>query len=373
MAKLANADGQGQGLIFINTTSNSSQSNVSGSDAIAIGSNTTVTGIDTMAIGRNSIATQDQSIVIGRDARNSQSLSPNCVVIGNQAGLTNSPNNDSVLVGYNTSGNGASLVLIGSGATSGNGSNNAVVIGQGSTILGAGGYNVVVGTGISNASPSVIALGAGVTATTKGAIAIGRIASVSTGLTGIAIGYIATTTGASAIAIAGDVTTGISTTASGDNSVAIGKFAKATRAGQFAYSSDFFAAQEDAQIWMMILRNTTTTATVTEILAGGLAASYLTLADNHVYSLDVQIVGRRTDVVGDTAVFSLVFAVKRETGVATVALLGTPTKTVIQRTDATWDVNAAADTTNGRVAINVTGAAAKTIHWMANARVTEVA
>ena len=39
----------------------------------------------------------------------------------------------------------------------------------------------------------------------------------------------------------------------------------------------------------------------------------------------------------------------------------------------TWGVAVAADTTNGRPAITVTGEAGKTIRWVANVRMTTVA
>ena len=60
----------------------------------------------------------------------------------------------------------------------------------------------------------------------------------------------------------------------------------------------------------------------------------------------------------------------RATGAASVAI-DTSQVTVLFEDDEDWDVEIAADTTNGGVAIKVTGVAATTIDWLADLYVRE--
>jgi hypothetical protein len=53
-------------------------------------------------------------------------------------------------------------------------------------------------------------------------------------------------------------------------------------------------------------------------------------------------------------------------------LVGTPSKTVLGEDVAAWDANIAVDATNGGLSVTVTGEAAKTINWVAVARLVEV-
>ena len=70
----------------------------------------------------------------------------------------------------------------------------------------------------------------------------------------------------------------------------------------------------------------------------------------------------------------LLFAVDRQGSAATTALMAAATITSIgANVGNTWGVAVAADTTNGRPAITVTGEAGKTIRWVANVRMTTVA
>ena len=56
----------------------------------------------------------------------------------------------------------------------------------------------------------------------------------------------------------------------------------------------------------------------------------------------------------------------------TTAFVGTPTVTVLGEDDANLDVQVAADDTNDRLAVKVTGLASTEIRWVATVRTTEV-
>ena len=77
---------------------------------------------------------------------------------------------------------------------------------------------------------------------------------------------------------------------------------------------------------------------------------------------------------GNTKAWTLEGAIKRGAGVGTTAIVGTVTTTIVAA-DAgasTWTVTATADTTNGGLAITVTGQASTTIRWVAKAETAEM-
>jgi hypothetical protein len=64
--------------------------------------------------------------------------------------------------------------------------------------------------------------------------------------------------------------------------------------------------------------------------------------------------------------------IRRGTSAGTTTLIGTPSIDLIASDGSAWTVALTADTTNGGLAVTVTGEAAKTIRWVATVRTTEV-
>lgn len=174
--------------------------------------------------------------------------------------------------------------------------------------------------------------------------------------------------------------------AGGTNSVAIGSGSSASTTGSYAngdgtssyiwggkvFANGKFATAGDAQYGVYVLRNITTTATPTEIyLDGATATQRVVLLDNSTWSFKVDVVGRRTDAVGGSAGYTFTGVIKRDVGVATCALVGAVSKTIIAETNVAWDANVTADATNGSLKVTVTGEAAKTIRWVATVMATE--
>lgn len=149
--------------------------------------------------------------------------------------------------------------------------------------------------------------------------------------------------------------------------------AYARRYGQLAYASGCFAAPGDSQLSEFVVRNQTTNGTLTELYLDGAGATQrMALENDTTWAFDVLVVARRTDVDGESAAYRLEGCIDRNSGAATVALVGAVTKTVLGEDTAAWDVDAVADTAQGSLRIQVTGEAAKTIRWVAAVRVSMV-
>lgn len=144
---------------------------------------------------------------------------------------------------------------------------------------------------------------------------------------------------------------------------------KATIVGQQAMAVGHFAAIGDAQTWETVMRRQTTDAAASSITTDG--SALLVLPDNTTWTFDLLITARNV-AANEHAGYRLVGVIKRDVGAATTAIVGSVSKTEIAETVARWDVSATADPTSGDLRIRVTGEAAKTIRWVAHARVASV-
>jgi hypothetical protein len=109
---------------------------------------------------------------------------------------------------------------------------------------------------------------------------------------------------------------------------------------------------------------TTTDATQTELYING-GTTRLTLASNTSVAFKFRILGQK---VGGTQVYHSVIegTIKRIVAVGTTAFVGNPEISVISGDSLGWDTTVTADTTNGALALKVTGASSTTIHWVAD-------
>ena len=85
-------------------------------------------------------------------------------------------------------------------------------------------------------------------------------------------------------------------------------------------------------------------------------------------------IAARNNANGDAGAYEIRGAIKRGSGVATTAILGTPAVTTVGADSgaSAWAVAAVANTTLGSLEIQVTGAASTTIKWVASVWTTEV-
>lgn len=260
------------------------------------------------------------------------------------------------------------------------GSNNAVSgSGSHSSIL-AGSTNSIDATG---GTPNYATVAGGFTnkAQNAGATCIGGLTNTASGLrsailggqTNVASGAESLVLGGSGNTAAGansSVLGGIGSVANGDYSTATGFYAvtSTNMDGWHCHASGRFTAAGDAQTCVTTGRIQTTSATAGTIVSAGTQWEIL---DNTSWSFTVRVVGRTA--AGQSAGYLFQGLIERGSGVATTAFVGgTPTATVLGEDNAAWDAIAVASTSTGTLRINVTGAAATTVNWVATLEVTSV-
>lgn len=120
-----------------------------------------------------------------------------------------------------------------------------------------------------------------------------------------------------------------------------------------------------------VLYGTTTDATATEIFVGGTANSRVNVDSDTTMFYTVDIVARRTDTTGESAGWQLKGVCDNNSG--TTADVGDVYEVAVARDDTNWQVDALAGDTEDAVIVTVTGAAGKTIKWMAVVKTMEIA
>lgn len=217
------------------------------------------------------------------------------------------------------------------------------------------------------------------TTTTYGAkgansIAIGFYCSASA-QNSVAIGRNCFASGTSSVAIGGDSSYGNSAEAA--QSVMIGFGGRAFKYGQYGFSCGLFTTAGDAQYSNMVLRATTTTTTAVVLTSNAGAASttnQVILSNNSVYGFTGTISAMQSAAGGtDFAIWEVKGGIRRGASAAAMTLGSYNINILSKSSGATaWTVALSADTTNGGLAITVTGAASVNIRWVASITTSEV-
>jgi hypothetical protein len=218
------------------------------------------------------------------------------------------------------------------------------------------------------------AAGRNATASAQDSIAIGNTSTAS-GNFAVSIGVNSNVSGASAVGIGANCTSsGVSSVALGDNSVASGSYSVATGLrsttngiqGQvaFGHNSNLLGGY---QTTLTGLRQVTTGTTPTRATADGATAAtanQLTLRNNSVFKFMGRVVAYDLTTL-DAKEWEFSGLIKRGANAAATSLVGTPTVTsqFADTAAAAWMVAVSADTTNGALAVTVTGAGANQIRW----------
>lgn len=126
---------------------------------------------------------------------------------------------------------------------------------------------------------------------------------------------------------------------------------------------------------LLLLGRETTDATATVLTSNTSAAgttNQVILPNNAAYSFSGEVIAGVT-AAGNTARWTINGAIKRGANAASTAMVGTPTVTMTHNDAgaAAWAVAVTADTTNGGIAVTVTGADATTIRWVCRIDTTE--
>jgi hypothetical protein len=143
--------------------------------------------------------------------------------------------------------------------------------------------------------------------------------------------------------------------------------------GAQARASGKFSTLGDAQVGDYIFRRQSTSGTGVVLTSDASSPStnnQLILPNNSSFSFVLTVVGHRTDAA-DRAMYRFTGLLIRDASAGTTTLSNYSRETFYE-SDAAWDVALAADTTNGGLTITCTGAAAKTISWVARVQTVEV-
>jgi hypothetical protein len=127
---------------------------------------------------------------------------------------------------------------------------------------------------------------------------------------------------------------------------------------------------------LLLLARETTNATATVLTSNTSAASttnQVILPNNSAYSFSGEVIAGVTGA-GDTARWTINGAIKRGANAASTTMVGTATVTMTHNDAgaAAWLVAVTADTTNGGIKVEVTGAAATTIRWVCRISTVEM-
>jgi len=144
----------------------------------------------------------------------------------------------------------------------------------------------------------------------------------------------------------------------------------------FSASYDPLNGVGASQSALLVIAKQTTDSTPAVLTCDGSVGStgnQVILPNNSAYFFRGEVIAGKT-AAGDTKGWTIEGVIKRGAGVGTTAIVGTATVTSLYADAgaATWAVTATADTTNGGLAITVTGQAATTIRWVCQIRTTEM-
>jgi len=390
----SDADAFGSDSVAIGTQT------AAGNNSVAIGklalSQATSTGLYNTAVGWNSaiyLTTGDNNSAFGRNALQGSSLDK----------LTGSGNTG---IGY---GAGSKVTSGDNNLFAGTNAGNLITSGDSNTILGynadgnattsqqtAVGYNAqVAGT---NATALTYSYASGADSFAA-AIANNTSSYGATGANSVAIGYLAKATGLYSYAGGslstasgyGSIAMGIGPTASGHSSIALGGrglwYAQATAMSSIAIGdgarsevkgkmafAGYGMGNAGSQSGYYALYSDTTDATAEAMTTTKSSAStdnQIILPNNSAFAFHGTIVARQQASGGTaSAAWKIEGLIRREGTASTTTLVNSAT-TVLDNTPS-WGMALSADTTDGGLAITVTGAAATNIRWVATIHTSEV-
>lgn len=234
--------------------------------------------------------------------------------------------------------------------------------------------NSAFSIGLSNVSSGTIAAclgGQSLTASGTGDLCVGGQTNTASGSRSSVVGG----RNNQAIGFASIVLGGENNAAFGQYSVASGARSYAGAYGKQAYASGRFSTDGDAQTGTFVLRKETFSDAL-EILTtdGGQesAANQITLQSNSAFAFHGTIVARRSPLQGtEAAAWKIEGLIRKEATNSSVVLVNSAT-TVIDNTPG-WSIQLGVDTVNGSLRINITGAPANTVRWVATVHTSEVA
>ena len=334
--------------LYRDNASSATTPTASGDNAVAIGSQSEAAGSESFAAGFNATATAYRALALGHGAN---------------AG------NTSVALGTSANASGSEGNALGRGATaSGSESNalghNSVATGTRSTAF-ARSYS----SGVSALAAAIDNNTSTYGAAGSNSIAMGyRTKATGPNSVSISTQSITSGTGSAAIGGYGNVADATYSFASGLYADTNGIFGKMVRA------NGRFAATGDSQTGTLVLRSDTTDATAEALRSNSATAdatNQIILPPDSAYFFSGTIIAREQASAGtDVGAWEIKGAIRREAIASSTVLI----KSTIDdfNVPTGWAVALTADTTNGGLAITVTGAASTNIRWVATVNTSEV-
>jgi hypothetical protein len=294
-------------------------------------------------------------------------LAVNSIAIGENA-YVGSTATRGVAIGRNSYSNGQYSTVVGpysnaTGTYSNAFGHNAISVGQDSSVIGRG-----YASGTDSFAAAIADNTSTYGATGANSVAIGQQAKAS-GLRAVAIGYsaLATATRSYALSAYGNATQAYGATL-------FGARAASSVQGKAAYGPAYLVGQGEVQGGMLVCTVQTTDATASTLTTTNDSASttnQVILPNNSAYFFSGTIIAREQASAGtDVGAWEIKGAIRREANAASTVLV----KSTIDdfNVPTGWAVALTADTTNGGLAITVTGAAATNIRWVATINTSEV-
>ena len=319
-------------------------------------------------------AANPYSVILGGDSNNS--ISTYSSVVG---GSSNTASGTGSFLGGGSSStaSGTYSAVVGGSSNIASENSAAVVGGTGNT---ASGQNSAVVGGQNNSASFTNAIIIGSSGSSAGggrAAVIGGQNNTANGNSAVVVGADSGTASATNSAVIG----GQNNTANGFNAAVVGGARGTARSiiGNFVTSASNTPIQSASgvqQTALLVLGRQTTDATATRLASDANAASttnQVILPNNSAYTFQGTCIANVTGG-GTTSGWKFEGVIKRGANAASTALVAAVTPTVIAQ-DAgavTWVLAVTADTTNGGIAVTVTGAAATTIRWVVQIETTEV-
>ena len=336
-----------------------------GDNAIAIGNGATASGLNlSTAIGYNATASNSSAMALMGTASGSQSTS--------MGHLSSASAGQSMALGLQTSAGAASSVALGRYATTAT-NDHAMALGR-SYASGLHSLAAAISTNSSSYGATgaySIALGYQSKAEDNNAIALnGGRADGS--------GALAWSTSARA-RFSRSIALGYNAYANADNAIAIGTNALSDVKGKVVFSNFTIAptySQGSAQSGQYTLGCQTSDATATTMTSDNSATAnslnQVKLHDHEAVAFEILLVGRQDGTDGsDCAAWKIMGLIKRASGAANTTLVNSST-TVIDNTPSWGTPALSADTTNGCLKVQVTGAASTDIAWVATVTTSEL-
>jgi hypothetical protein len=242
-------------------------------------------------------------------------------------------------------------------------SNYAVALGGGNT---SGYGSMTAGVGNSATALFSTAFGYNTQATGNGSFAAGWLA-VASNTYAISLGYNTLASGYGSVALNN------STTASGDYSISSGNGSSTLGIASRRSHGYVNSVTADCQKSEFPLSKRTTDATATTLTVGGGGASTVNqviLSNNSAYRFKGTIIGKQSGSTNASA-WDVDGLIVRGANAASTTLIVSNVN-LVSNTPAWGTPTLAADTTNGGLRVQVTGAAATNIQWTAVIETTEV-